>query len=151
MKLAELKPLMEFGIGGVFPLLFHGTTKKVAAKLAKEGFDQRDIYLTDSYEDAVGYAHGLHLGGSKTTLDEKIRILQIRARPGKTLWADDEVQQIIMGDHETFLDIDELTKQAISQGYRYVHFTHPSVSSSGRDMHDVVVSLHPHEDLKILK
>lgn len=146
----KLLPLLEFGINGVFPLLFHGTTAKVARQLIQQGFDQRDVYLTDSYEDAAGYAHGLHLGGSKTSEKEKIRILKIRARPGKTLWADNEVQQIITDEHETFRDLDDLTSHAKSQGYRYIHYEHPSFGFGDKDMHDVVISLHPHEDLKIL-
>lgn len=140
MKVHELISINESILGSI--VLYHGT----AAPPFKTGqFNSKDVYLTDDHREAMGYARGGHLGGSK---GGKPRVINVKTTPGKILFADDEVQSIIMDMHDEFQDLDELMDRARNDGYHYVEYSHPSFGRQAD--HKVIVSLHPNEDLTIV-
>jgi len=126
-----------------FPTLYHGTSSDALVKSKR--FITADVYLTYDKEESKGYAAGKHLGGAG---GENNYVLSVLAEPGKIYDGQDDVDKIIMEEHEKFDDLDELMNWARDEGYSYVTFEHPSFSKD--DYHKVVVSLRPNKDLKIL-
>ena len=145
-RIGDMAGLMTFGAGAV-PAeagglragmkLYQGTREPSLALT-----NERALYLTPTESEAMGYAHGRHLGGSGTGAP---RALPFDAAEGKTLDINDRIMDAMdMGD-----DIGDAIGEAISharaQGYRYIQYDHPSFSS-GEDQR-VVVSLYPKDDL----
>lgn len=119
---------------------YHGTSAPEFTK-----FHGSEIYLTKDFKEAITFANNVHLGGGT---GGQPRVLEIKAKPGKLLDADNIVNEIIMDEHKEFRDLDSLMGWARSKGYRYVSFFHPGISE---DYFKATVSLHPNNDLVILK
>lgn len=127
-----------------FPPLYHGT-RDAALIRARRFTRNQDTYLTDDDEQAGYYAEGVHLGGGGGT---KPFVLTVQAKPGKVYDGDEDVNLIVMEEHETFETVEDLTAWARQNGYRYVSFMHPNIGDG--DQHWVLVSLYPAQDLRVL-
>lgn len=121
--------------GGV---LFHGTREPSAVYRPKEG---QELYLTDDYGEASGYATGAHLGGRGRVPT----VVKLEVRPGRTADVNDEVNELIVNGSPD--DLQKLFAGYRERGYRYVTYEHPSFIHDDREQR-VVVSLFPHEDVK---
>lgn len=126
-----------------FPPLYHGTSSEQLVKTGR--WHDKDVYLTYDDEQASYYAHGGHLGGAGG--DVKY-ILTVMAKDGKTLDGSEDIEKIIMAEHDEFDDLDDFMADAKMKGFHYVTFDHPSFGKD--DYHKVVVSLHPNQDLQIM-
>ena len=116
-------------------LLVHGTN------IAFTRVTSPELYLTDSYEEAKGYAFGLHLGGG---IGKTPMVRTVEARPGRTLAAQREIDDVV--ENGDLSDMNTIMERARKAGYRYVTFTHPAFHGDREQF--VLVSLHPNEDLR---
>ena len=126
-----------------FPPLYHGTSSEELVRTYN--FKPKDIYLTDDYDNAIGFAMGKHFGGAH---GKNKYVLTVMAKTGKIYDGNSDVQQIIMEEHEDFREMEDLMDWARSNNYSYVTFYHPSFESDKEIF--VVVSLYPNRDLKIV-
>lgn len=126
-----------------FPPLYHGTASDQLIKT--KTFKDDDVYLTDDIDEAESYAYGKHLGGSS---GDKKYILTIMAKKAKVFNGQDDVDKIIVDEHDEFDDLDELMNWARHQKYHYVTFKHPNTKND--EYHNVVVSLYPNKNLEII-
>jgi hypothetical protein len=126
-----------------FPPLYHGTSSEDLVHSYR--FKPNDIYLTDDYDNAIGFAEGKHLGGAH---GRNKFVLTIMARRGKIYRGEEDVDKIVMEEHDDFDELEDLMDWARHSGYSYVTFNHPSFD--GDENIFVVVSLHPNRDLKII-
>jgi len=126
-----------------FPPLYHGTASDRLVR--SRHFNPGEVYLTTDEFQAPYYAYGLHLGGST---DDVKYVLTVQARSGKVYDGNDDVQSIVMEEHDRFDSIEQLIAQVRKQDFRYVTFMHPSFDQD--QYHLVVISLYPNQDLRII-
>ncbi len=129
-------------------ILYHGTTRAAAKKIAADGWRDSDVYLTPDRREALGYGAGVHLGGAgDDTGPVLLRVQLPKNYAGKTLYAHDAVDDAIFED-DSVKAIDEIMSDARRCGFRFVRFIHPNAIIEGT--HIVYVSLYPSEDLTIV-
>jgi hypothetical protein len=126
-----------------FPPLYHGTSSSQLIKTNQ--WHDKEVYLTDDYDEAEQFAHGVHLGGTH----EKVKyVVTVGSRKGKVLDGNEVINSIIMEENEDFESIEQYLVWVKHKGYRYVTFYHPSTISYEEIL--VVISLFPNEDLQII-
>jgi hypothetical protein len=116
--------------------LFHGTREP--GKKLKAG---QATFTTLEFDEAKAFARGAHLGGR----GRNPSVVMYEAKPGKMVDVSDKIEEMIMeGGPE---DEKRIYDEARRSGARYATFVHPGVSEHVSEA-PVIVSLHPHKDLK---
>lgn len=117
-------------------MLFHGTTQEIPEERSYYIHPDSDgvVYLTDDFDEASGYARGLHLGGSGKG---RMRVIEIGMTPGKVANVQDAIDDAVAnGD-----DFTDIFNSARKQGFDYVFYLHPAFYSDGEQR--VIVALNP--------
>jgi hypothetical protein len=126
--------------GGPGPSIqYHGSPK------ALKEFNTSDTYMLGTPNEAVGYAHRLHDPGTPV---KSGYVHMVRRNPGPTRNIDAAIEREMESGTFDQGFIDAQAEKARNDGFRYIHFEHPSFFSD--EDQQVVVSLYPKEDLKIV-
>lgn len=120
-------------------ILFHGTSASNETEYLK-GDKDGVVYLTDDYKEAVGYAKGIHLGGSS---GGDARVLYLSVASGKTVDVDSETQEEVV---EGTGDFGPIFKKARKAGADFATYTHPSNVYEDKEQ-KVIVALNPGDQL----
>jgi hypothetical protein len=131
------------------PVLYHGTNEGVLSMHGPE------MALTPDRTQAAGYANNYHRVDEHGDVpDEPSQpvVHEVQATPGPTLDVSADIRRYESGKAGDNADafIANLAQDARKNGYRYLQFDHPNMPLPGADpngSHQVVVSLHPNEDL----
>jgi phage portal protein BeeE len=117
--------------------LFHGTHMNDDSKYVipdKDGV----VYLTDDYDEAVGYANGGHLGGMGSGTP---RVIEQNLASGDMY----DVQDAVDAQVEKGEDLGPVFDAARKAGASYAYYLHPSFS--GESDQKVIVALNPGDQL----
>lgn len=120
-------------------LLFHGTSVSNDIEYLK-GDKDGVVYLTNDYKEAVGYAKGIHLGGSS---GGDPRVLYVDVSSGKMIDIDEEIQEEVSEGTGDFGPIFDKARKA---GADFAKYTHPSNAYPDREQ-KVIVALNPGDQL----
>jgi ADP-ribose pyrophosphatase YjhB (NUDIX family) len=124
--------------GGV---LFHGTGHE-HLDLSKGG----ETYMALDYDETHAFATGEVVGTGGSMTGRSPNVARMIAKPGKTIDVSAELEDALFEGDRTESDV---FNDAKKKGARYVTFNHPS--NVGRLEFQVVVALHPKEDLTVSK
>jgi len=119
--------------------MFHGTQASDDT-LYLDGDQDGVVYLTDDYQEALGYAAGVHLGGGEG--GGTPRVLRIGMTGGKMV----DISAAIDEEVGETGDFGKIFDKARSEGADFAFYTHPS-NVEGKDEQRVIVALKPSASL----
>jgi hypothetical protein len=120
-------------------MLFHGSTAPDDAEYINADADGV-VWMTDSFDEAEGYARGGHLGGAKQGTP---RVIRFDVGPGEMVNITDEINEEITEGDGKFKAIFDKARQS---GAKYAYIEHPSFYSD-RESQRVIVALDPDDQL----
>jgi hypothetical protein len=129
-------------------VMYHGTNE---SSLSMHG---PEVSLTPDRTQATGYANNYHKMDDEGGVDEPSQpvVHKIQVTPGSMLDINADMRRYESGKQGDNADefISKLAQGARQDGYRYMQFNHPNMPLPGADpngTHQVVISLHPDDDL----